>query len=325
MLVLLWGERRGGAWFALQFPHGSSFNGCQKVCYTHHRADLAKADIVLFDILALPPQPPNKRSGQLWIGLANETSAFSPILADQQYLRLTFGLDRIASRHPEWSEIPYSRALTAIFFPKPYSLEGFWGDSPRSRKQRVAAFCSHSVPARDNYLRQLMQHYPCDSFGKVANNCKLPQQKRFAYDHESYVEKIQTLSGYWYSFALENCPVPNDVSEKIFQALWAGSIPITDAIGAECFLPDTHCVIRVQDFSSAKALAQHLHWLDEHPEERERYLAWKSRAYDETRSPGFRTLYTLSQESWLHKAIQHGDNCPEFCACDSAPCVDILK
>ena len=62
-------------------------------------------------------------------------------------------------------------------------------------------------------------------------------------------------------------------------------------------LPCQDCVIKVRDFASPAALAQHLHHLVANPAEYNKYLQWKLRGLDRRSFPGFAKIVDLSVDT----------------------------
>lgn len=83
-------------------------------------------------------------------------------------------------------------------------------------------------------------------------------------------DKLATLAGYKFTFALENTVCPGYVTEKIFDAMFAGTVPvylgapdITDFVPKECF-------VDMRDFKNYGDLEKYLDGMAE--EEYEKYI-----------------------------------------------------
>jgi len=99
---------------------------------------------------------------------------------------------------------------------------------------------------------------------------KIPQN--IIYKTEGVLMKLDLLKQYMFSLVLENIIQEDYITEKTFQALVMGSVPIyRGAPNAVLdFIPCDHCVIFWEDFINAKELTYYLH-----------YLNWNRTAYDE--------------------------------------------
>ena len=84
------------------------------------------------------------------------------------------------------------------------------------------------------------------------------------------------ISKYKFSIAFENAIAKDYVTEKFFDPLIMGSVPIyLGAPNIEEFAPGDHCYIHVDAFPSVKALADHILELDNDRAEYDAYLDWK--------------------------------------------------
>ena len=128
---------------------------------------------------------------------------------------------------------------------------------------------------RQDYILPFVQAFP----SLVANHgkCWGGQSQNDPYS-ESGVQEKQVLTGkYMFSFCLENSYVTDYVSEKVFQALALGSVPIYKGApnAAKDFIPCEHCVIWVDDYPTADKLGEYLKYLISNQTAYEEYFAWK--------------------------------------------------
>jgi len=99
-----------------------------------------------------------------------------------------------------------------------------------------------------------------------------------------FVDKIDMLRPYKFTLAFENTNHADYVTEKYFQPLVAGSVPVyMGAQNSELYAPAPHSVIRTDDFPTAEALAAYLVYLAENEEAYNALLEWKYAGV----SPGF--------------------------------------
>ena len=89
--------------------------------------------------------------------------------------------------------------------------------------------------------------------------------------------KVKLLRTYKFTLAFENANCPYWITEKAFQPLAAGSIPVyMGAPNAREFVPNASGYIFVDDFDSPAALAAHLDRVSRSRELYLQYHAWRS-------------------------------------------------
>src|SRR5262249_35255071 len=99
--------------------------------------------------------------------------------------------------------------------------------------------------------------------------------------------KLETIARYKFTLSFENACARDYVTEKFFDPLVAGSVPVyLGAPNVEDFAPGHHCFINVAEFPDPSKLANHLKALAEDVEAYRSFFAWKERPY----CPGFCSL-----------------------------------
>jgi hypothetical protein len=208
------------------------------------------------DICLIP-----KHAGQIWVGWSMESDVWYPQLSSVEYMQhfdltMTYRLD---------SDIPnlYFGVGTAQALLRP--------PAPKTESAPAVFFASSSWDrsGRLDYVRELMRHLEVHSFGKCLNNRVLREDR-------GYQTKLETLARYKFTLAFENSISRDYVTEKFFDALIAGSVPVY--LGAENikdFAPGEHCYLNVSDFRDPRALAEYLAHLAANESEYQSYLAWK--------------------------------------------------
>jgi len=84
------------------------------------------------------------------------------------------------------------------------------------------------------------------------------------------------LKTYKFYLSFENANLHDYVTEKFFQALASGTVPIVmGAPNIDEYTPGAHSIIRVTDYPSARRLAEYIHKLDGDDELYEQYFQWK--------------------------------------------------
>jgi hypothetical protein len=88
--------------------------------------------------------------------------------------------------------------------------------------------------------------------------------------------RLAVIAGYKFTLAFENAIARDYVTEKFFDPLIAGSVPVyLGAPNVAELAPADHCFIDVTDFRSPQDLAEYLLALDEDDAAYGEYLAWK--------------------------------------------------
>ena len=122
---------------------------------------------------------------------------------------------------------------------------------------------------RTGFLVELMRYLPVDSFGKALRNRELPEDS-------GRETKLQTIARYKFTLAFENSIARDYVTEKFYDPLIAGSVPVyRGAPNAHDFAPADQCFIDAGQFAGPRDLADYLLRLAAEPDQYESYLAWK--------------------------------------------------
>jgi hypothetical protein len=261
--------------FFRRWPRVDDLDKAAACHFTTDRAALPRADAVVFhlpscsEIWNAPKYP-----GQLWVAASMESDASCPDQADPDFRR-AFDLTMTHLRSSDaWS--PYFSLARAdeLSAPVPAKTE------PAPALQFTSAPQDHC--GRLAYLTELMAHLPVDSYGKMLHNRDLgtPDQGRQS--------KFDTVRHYKFYLAFENSIEPDYVTEKFFQALAAGTVPVyRGAPNIRDFWPGAECCIDAADFAGPAELAAYLQALDRDDAAYRRYHAWRAEGV----SGGFRQLF----------------------------------
>ena len=225
---------------------------------------LKDADVVVFHIPTAPDlHRLRKRPGQKWVAWSFENDRFYPRLRDPKYMRqfdltMTYRWD---------ADVPVA----------------YFGPDTRDDLLRAPALKTASVPlvafvsnrfdlsGRFKYLKELMQYLPVDSYGLALQNKKLPEDKR-------QETKLETIAAYKFTLAFENSISQDYVTEKFFEPLIVGSIPVyLGAPNIDDFAPGENCFINVAQFKGPRELAEYLIFAADNQFEYDSYLAWKTK------------------------------------------------
>ena len=239
---------------------------CAKPCrFTIDRAALPEADAVVFhlpsctDIWAAPKYP-----GQLWVAASMESAAGCPDQADPALMR-AFDLTMTFRRDSDiWTPYFGLAALPKLLGPV----------LPKTASAPAVLFQSAAFDAsgRYAYLQALMRHLPVDSYGRM-----LPTRRLDGPDL-GRPTKLDTIARYKFCLAFENSIEPDYVTEKFFQALRAGSVPVyRGAANIRDFAPDEACFVNADDFAGPADLAAHLDRLDRDEAAYRRCHEWRER------------------------------------------------
>jgi hypothetical protein len=139
----------------------------------------------------------------------------------------------------------------------------------------VAMFISSRTDrsGRRRHALELGQHIPLDSYGRFMRNRSLP--------HDDWrPTKLAVIARYKFTIAFENAIGEDYVTEKFFDPLLVGSVPIyLGAPNVEAFAPGDRCYLDVNDFENPRALAERLWTLSRNEAAYEKYHAWRSKPF----------------------------------------------
>jgi hypothetical protein len=230
-----------------------------------------EANAVVFHIPSLPRGAlPPKRPGQLWVAWSIECEVNYPQLRDPGFMR-SFDLTMTYRRDAD------IKTGYVGYFGSAENMERALRrpPSPKDADRPVAMFISSQTDrsGRREYARELARHIPIDSYGRLMRNRTLP--------HDDWrPTKLETIAHYKFTLAFENAIGEDYVTEKFFDPLVTGTVPIyLGAPNVETFAPGERSYINVNDFESPRALAEYLWRLSRDDAAYAEYLAWRSRPF----------------------------------------------
>ena len=237
---------------------------CGGACvFTADRSRLREATAVVFHIPTLRGIGlPMKHPGQRWVAWSMESEVNYPVLADPVFMgqfEITMTYRRDAT---VWCPYFGPGTDTAILAPPQLKTER----SPAVYFQSSRIDRSGRVP----YVAELMKRVKVDSYGRILHNRDLsgPDTGRDT--------MLAVIGRYKFTLVFENSIARDYVSDKLFDALAAGSVPVyRGAPNVAELAPAEHCFIDAAAFRGPTDLAAYLNWLDTHDAEYEQYLAWK--------------------------------------------------
>lgn len=240
--------------------------GCE---ITKDRSRMAEADAVVFHV----PQSRliglrRKRPGQLWVAWCIESEANWPRLRDPRYMS-HFDLTMTYRRDSDvlWGYVPYYGTVDVL------ASALVAAPRPKDSERPVAMFISSRTDrsGRRDYARELARHIPVDSYGRFLRNRTLTTDLWRS-------TKLELIARYPFTIAFENSIATDYVTEKFYDPLVVGSVPVyLGAPNVDEYAPGDHCYINVRDYASPRALAAYLKSLLESPDKYDELVAWKRR------------------------------------------------
>lgn len=235
-------------------------NGCE---LTSDPERLCDAHVVIFHIPMLPDVVNiAKKPGQIWVAASIESDVNYPWLASLQFMQyfdltMTYRLD---------SDVPWT-------YLGPWKIHRLL-NPPQAKTAEAPAvyFASNRFEksGRTGYVRQLMETLPVHSYGRSLKNRTLPEDL-------GKETKFDTIARYKFTLAFENSISRDYVTEKFFEPLIAGSVPVyRGAPNVRDFAPGEHCFIDATRFSGPRELGEYLSKLARNDSEYESYLHWKT-------------------------------------------------
>jgi Glycosyltransferase family 10 (fucosyltransferase) C-term/Fucosyltransferase, N-terminal len=233
------------------------------------RAQAARADAVVFHIPDWHPALLDdlaKYPGQLWVGWSQESKISYPRQADPAFIRrfdLVMGYERTAD---VWMH----------YCPRLSLWEAARAAAVTEKEATPAVMfqsAAYDASGRTAFAFELMKCLRVDSYGSVLRNRSLVADAGRA-------TKLATIARYRFCLAFENSIAVDYVTEKIFDPLLAGSIPIyRGAANVADFVPE-NSYIDAGAFGSPKALAAYIYHLAQNPAEAAAYQRWRDRPLD---------------------------------------------
>lgn len=209
------------------------------------------------------PASLRKAPGQLWVAWSMECEAHYPRQRDPAFLR-DFDLTMTHRQDADvWAPYVHPGLLAELRTPA----------APKTAAAPAVAFVSGTLDrsGRGALLDGLMEHLAVDSYGRRRRNRELDADRGRA-------TKLETIGRYRFTLAFENAVAEDYVTEKLFDPLVAGSVPVyLGAPNAAAFAPGEGCFVDARAFPSPAALAAHLRALAADEDAYRALLAWKGR------------------------------------------------
>lgn len=190
--------------------------------------------------------------------LSMEQPLYARFLANKVYLAKSFDLlltYSLKSIYPgtEIPNMPITYYPLNILSPEAVmqAEKSFEEKTGYDSNVNVAAFVSNCKAAgadkRAMYLKELMVHIDVHSYGGCMKNREEPKMNddpAWPAIAQRRARKVKVLSNYKFYLAFENSQVEDYVSEKVYESLFAGAVPIyRGAPGISNFMPGNHSFI----------------------------------------------------------------------------------
>eukprot|EP01031_Cornospumella_fuschlensis_P025617 gene25617-30937_t len=129
-------------------------------------------------------------------------------------------------------------------------------------------------------VRELQSFIRIDSLGKCMTTRQNPEGvvlRKGSTEQETLQLKQETISRYMFYLAFENSFEPGYVTEKVFDALIAGTVPIYLGSTPDCkkLMPHPKAAVYVSDFPDMRALAGYMQSLMDNEALYEQHRQWR--------------------------------------------------
>jgi hypothetical protein len=258
-------------------PVDTAAFSCGECCqFTTDRSELHAADAVVFHIPSLGrARKVRKYPGQLWVAWCMESRVSYPALADPSFMR-NFDIRMTYEK---------SADIWCPYLPSEQTFERALATPIPAKTASAPAVMLQSTPfdrsGRNEFAIALMAHMNVHSYGRFLNNRR---KETLDLGRET---KLALIGSYKFCLGFENSIAEDYVTEKLFDPLVSGSVPVyRGAPNADMFAPGDNCFIDASKFSSPRKLAEYLIHLDNDTAAYEKLLVWRRRGL----APRFKAL-----------------------------------
>lgn len=235
---------------------------------TENRSRMREAQAVIFHTPSLDSIFLRRKArSQIWIAWSMECEQHYPRLRNPRFMR-KFDLTMTYRQNAD---------VMASYIP-PELIDRNIPPLVRNRHQHLAcSFISgyEDRSGRMDYLQELAALLDVHQYGRCGD--------RIIANDRGPASKLELCSRYKFTLAFENAIAPDYVTEKFYDPLLAGSVPVyLGAPNVDQFAPVDDCYINVTDFAGPNELANYLLELDRDDAAYSHYLDWRSRPYTKT-------------------------------------------
>lgn len=231
---------------------------------------LETADVVIFDLpfvihdIVRGVIP--KYEDQIWVGWCLECDENYPLLKEL-VIRELFEV---------WMTYYTDADIILPYYDASFATELLLPPAPK--EENVCMFISSGFnnSKRQEYLSELMKYLPIDSYGNWRRNKQLLEDN-------GYRSKMELLKSYHFTIAFENAVGKDYVTEKFYEPLLSGSVPIyLGAPNINDFSPSPSAFINVCDYPDPKDLADVIKRYCEDEQMYTTFFDWKKRPINPT-------------------------------------------
>lgn len=265
--------------FFSEWPDLSSLEHLAAARFAFGPERVSEAAAVVFHVPTLGDiKSPRKATGQIWVAWSLESRETCRRLDDPEFME-RFDLTMTYERSSD------------IWYPYfgPGTVPGLLrAPSPKTEKSPVVHLQSNPYDAsgRARFAFDLMRRVKVDSYGDVLRT----RRERIP---PGWRHRVAVMARYKFTLALENSISPDYVTDKFFDPLVVGSVPVyRGAAEVADFAPAVGSYINARDFSGPAELGEYLGELDRDDEAYARYHAWRQKGL----SPEFRAVIESLRE-----------------------------
>lgn len=235
-----------------------------------------EADAVVFHLPDLrKPWQIRKRPGQLWVAWSMESEAHFPHLARlMPRFDLSMSFRRDADVRVTYVPLDFLDLRTT---------------SPRAADRLVCSLISghFGESGRSAYVDELARCLDVHRYGRLPGRRRIPNDR-------GRPSKLALFGQYKFVLGFENAIEEDYVTEKLFEPLMSGSVPVyLGAPNVGELAPARDCYVDVSDFRGPENLARHLIALGRDPEAYQELHRWRNQPL----RPEFLRLLALAKES----------------------------
>lgn len=266
----------------------------QKLDCRFEAGDINKMDGIVVHIPTYHGQPiPRKFPEQKKFAANMEPLAYTSLGTNEQFLSQ---FDGVADFHLK------SNLFTLYFHGVKNSTLFSHKPLPFSRKKTAVVYmnsnCQRLHIPRNQVVKELMENTDIEvhSYGGCLRNKDMPKELE---ELPRLQRKLEIFSRYKFCIAMENSRQDDYVSEKLWQALWAGCLPIywgAPNVGDRLPMAKSRMLLDYADLKSVDALAERIHELSQDEDAYNSFFEWKQRSSPEQWPPLFRRIVELSDQ-----------------------------
>ena len=296
--VLVWDKVAGYLNWGNDWFKRAAAEKCSTRCVLKDdHAALPDADVIMFHAPThtglLPPRP--RQRSVVYALLSMEQPRYARYLSDKAFLAKNFDLLATYSQQDLYPDtnipnLPLSYFPLNILTPSAVlqPSRSFGSKTGYGTGVSVAIFVSNCKAAgaaqRHKYVEELAALIPIHSYGKCHKNRDEPEMAPdpgWPEVAQRRARKVKVLSHYKFYLAFENLQVDDYVSEKVYEGLFSGAVPVyRGAAQVSRFMPGNDSFIDANSLSPTE-LSRLLLRLKDDEAEYSRYLAFKRRPLPE--------------------------------------------